>query len=179
MKAPVKPNKVRPGIYDGRAVTGRTKGRPLATSAYSSTLLTLEVQLMTGPMPKEFAGKETSRTIEMLASHMLLDLHDILLIAFDREEENTWGFYIGGKGFYNGKNKVYGPSNRGIGEDAAATHLGNLGLKVGDGFGYRFDFRRDWQHCVQVLAIASTDDMKMKPRIVKKIGKSPPQYPAM
>lgn len=48
---------------------------------------------------------------------------------------------------YNGKNEVYGPCDRDIGKNAAKVQLGSLGLKIGDGFGYRFNFRVDWQHC--------------------------------
>jgi hypothetical protein len=50
-------------------------------------------------------------------------------------------------------------------------------LKVDQAFGYWFDFGDSWWHQINVVAI---DDMVPKgkfPKVVRHVGKSPPQKP--
>lgn len=64
--------------------------------------------------------------------------------------------------------------------DAAETTVGSLGLKVGDIFGYWFDFGDNWWHQIGVLAIKDqVAPGKVYPRLSKRVGQSPPQYPSM
>jgi Plasmid pRiA4b ORF-3-like protein len=55
--------------------------------------------------------------------------------------------------------------------------LDSLGLKVGDPFGYWFDFGDDWWHQINVEAIADAVPKGDYPKVTKRVGKSPPQYP--
>lgn len=169
-----KPKKRRPGMYGGRAATGRIR-YPKPGSFH----IRLEVELMTGPFSAKYADTVMTRTIEIHDSLSLMDLHDVILEAFNREDASTWAFLIGGKGLYDKKNIMYGPIETGQFHDSEATKMADLRLKVGDAFGYLFDFGRRWEHSIHVRQIEPTDKATTKPRVVKKIGKSPPQYPAM
>jgi pRiA4b ORF-3-like protein len=51
-----------------------------------------------------------------------------------------------------------------------------LGLKSGRVFGYWFDFGDDWYHQVQVQRIEQAIPTVTYPRVIKREGKSPPQY---
>ncbi|MEB8419027.1 plasmid pRiA4b ORF-3 family protein [Enterococcus casseliflavus] len=53
--------------------------------------------------------------------------------------------------------------------------LCQLGLKKGDTFKFIFDFGDDWRFQCKVLRIIY-DDMEEE-KIIKRVGKSPEQYP--
>jgi hypothetical protein len=44
-------------------------------------------------------------------------------------------------------------------------------------FGYWFDFGDNWFHQVQVMRIEQAIPTVTYPRVIKRVGKSPPQYP--
>ena len=61
--------------------------------------------------------------------------------------------------------------------DARTTNLDDLDLKPNRVFGYRFDFGDEWFHQVQVERIEQAIPTVTYPRVIKRAGKSPPQYP--
>lgn len=56
------------------------------------------------------------------------------------------------------------------------TTIQSLGLKVDDRFGYWFDFGDDWWHQINVTGIDDKVPKGKLPKVIKKVGKSPPQY---
>ncbi|MBV8610069.1 MAG: hypothetical protein JO034_21745 [Singulisphaera sp.] len=56
------------------------------------------------------------------------------------------------------------------------TRIDSLGLKVGQSFGYWFDFGDDWWHQINVEAIEDKAPSGKFPKVTKRVGKSPPQY---
>ena len=61
--------------------------------------------------------------------------------------------------------------------DARTTTLDDLELKPHRAFGYWFDFGDDWFHQVQVERIDQAIPTVTYPRVIRRVGKSPPQYP--
>jgi hypothetical protein len=61
--------------------------------------------------------------------------------------------------------------------NVAKTKLGDLDLQVGQTFGYWYDFGDNWYHQISVLSVGEADPQKRYPRIVGRVGDSPPQYP--
>ena len=61
--------------------------------------------------------------------------------------------------------------------DAQKTKIGSLDLNEKEKFYYLFDFGDDWWHEVSVLTIQIPKTVQAYPRIVKKVGESPEQYP--
>jgi hypothetical protein len=112
-------------------------------------------------------------------------LHHAIFHAFDREEEHWYEFQVGGKGPMDPKARRYvlrsameipirgSPKPAG---DVARTTIDSLGLNVGEAFGYWFDFGDDWWHQINVAAIGKERRRGKLPRVVKRIGASPPQY---
>jgi len=150
-------------------------------------LYTLAVFLMSGPINEKFAEKnpEISRTIEIRGNQTLEELHHAIFDAFGRWEEHMYEFQFG-KGPMDPKAPRYVlPSNfetdMGEGNPAAGwvdqTSLDSLGLKAGRSFGYWFDFGDDWWHQIDVMAIEEKATKGKYPKVIKKVGKSPPQYP--
>ena len=60
--------------------------------------------------------------------------------------------------------------------DARTTTLDDLALKLHRVFGYLFDFGDEWFHQVQVERIEQAIPTVTYPRVIKRVGKSPPQY---
>ena len=150
-------------------------------------LYTLDVFLISGPVDEKFIKRnpQISRTIEIRGDQTLKDFHAIIFDAFNREEEHMYEFQVGGKGPNDPDARRYVLSEESeefLGVPKAAglvsdTTISSLNLKVGESFGYWFDFGDDWWHQVTVVSI--TDEIKGRkyPKVIKKIGKSPPQYP--
>ena len=163
-------------------------GKKAATQATGNdkTLYTLEVFIISGPLTESFIKKNRviSRTIQIRGDQTLEDLHEAIFDAFDREEEHMYEFQIGGKGPMDPKARRYGLDG---GDDGLAsegkqagnvqsTTIGSLGLKVNDAFGYWFDFGDDWWHQINVVAIEEKAGRGKFPKVIKRVGKSPPQY---
>jgi hypothetical protein len=159
--------------------------KPAATG--SVQLYTLEVSIISGPVSEKFAKKNPviSRTIQMRGDQFLQDLHYAIFDAFGRWEEHMYEFQFG-KGPMDPKAKRYvlpNASDMDIGDEKRPagrvdqTTLDSLGLEVGRSFGYWFDFGDDWWHQIDVTVIEEKVPTRKYPKVTKKVGKSPPQYP--
>jgi hypothetical protein len=151
------------------------------------SLFTLGVFLIGGPISEKFAKKNpvVSRTIQIRGDQTLADLHNAIFDAFGRWEEHMYEFQFG-KGPMDPEGKRYvmtGPFEMDLGEDnppagqVDQTRIDSLGLKVGQSFGYWFDFGDDWWHQIDVEAIEEKAPRGKFPKVTKRVGKSPPQYP--
>ena len=146
----------------------------------------LDVFLIGGPMTDKFVKKNpvVSRTIHIRGDQTLEHLHQAIFDAFGRWEEHMFEFQFG-KGPMDPKARRYvlpgafkveatwdnPPKGR-----VANRTIGELGLKVGDRFGYWFDFGDDWWHQINVEAVEKKAPKGKFPKVTKKVGKSPPQY---
>lgn len=145
---------------------------------------TLDVFLLSGPVTEAFAEKNPSvvRTIEIRGDQTLEDLHEAIFAAFDRDDPHMYEFQFGkGPMDPNGPRYVLpvsadddtGPPVAGtVGE----TTIDSLGLKQGRAFGYWFDFGDDWHHQIDVTKVDAGPPSGKYPRVVSRVGDSPPQY---
>jgi hypothetical protein len=144
-----------------------------------ATLYVLGIYLMGGPVSERFANKEISRKIEIRGDQTLHQLHEAIFRAYDRWDEHLYEFQFGTRPFDpDGPN--YGiPDSRknrkGYG-NARKTKLDELDLKLERVFGYWFDFGDDWFHQIQVDRIDQAIPTVTYPRVIRRVGKSPPQY---
>jgi hypothetical protein len=160
------------------AVCHAEEGRSGPTRLY-----TLQVFLIGGPVPEKFAGKETSRKIQIRGDQTLEALHRAIFKAFDRWDEHFYEFQFG-KGPHDPKGKRYvlpsvvGQGGQGpvIAGDVTRTTIDSLRLKVDQPFGYWFDYGDDWWHQIDVVAIDAKVPKGQYPKVTKRVGKSPPQY---
>jgi hypothetical protein len=163
----------------------KSSSRP--KSQRSRRIYELEVCIIDGPVTKAFVEDNPviSRTIQIRGDQMLSTLHEAIFDAFKRSDTHMYEFQVGGKMPHDPKARKYvmpeatgGP----FGDDDVAglvnkATLDSLELKPGDIFGYWFDFGDDWWHRIKVLAIREVEAGKRYPRVVAKVGSSPPQYP--
>lgn len=148
-------------------------------------LYTLRVSLIGGPLPEEFTGMEVSRTIQIRGDQTLEDLHEAIFDAFEREEEHLYEFNFG-TGPYDPEGPLYGVPDEEGGfvdeypvEDATKTTVESLQLAVGRTFGYEFDFGDEWMHQIEVMAVEPAPAVGEFPRLVERVGESPPQYSSL
>jgi Plasmid pRiA4b ORF-3-like protein len=142
-------------------------------------IYTLEVILISGPIADKFIKKNpvVTRTIAIRGDQTLEDLHHAIFKAFDRFDEHMYEFQIGGKGPGDPKAKRYGLAGMDdLTGDVAKTTFDALKLEDDAIFGYWFDFGDDWWHQVNVTTIEQKNENHKYPRIIKRVGKSPPQY---
>ncbi|MCJ7771524.1 MAG: plasmid pRiA4b ORF-3 family protein [Desulfobacterales bacterium] len=134
--------------------------------------------------------KRTYRHIELLEKNTFHAFHKIIFDAFDRYDEHMYSFFLTGKAtksiraiydapeithammleedFFLGDKKKYNTEDTGIGE---------VDLAEKDKLYYLFDFGDDWWHEITLLKIGEAEKSATYPRIVKKVGESPEQYP--
>jgi Plasmid pRiA4b ORF-3-like protein/LexA DNA binding domain len=161
----------RPGKQTDRAET--------TVAAPPANLYVVSVYLRSGPVGEKFANKQSSRVIEIRGDQTLEQLHQAIFKAYDRWEEHMYEFQFSKRPF-DPAGPNYGiadptPRKKGRG-DARATKLDDLDLKPDRVFGYWFDFGDDWYHQVQVVRVERAIPTVTYPRIIKRVGKSPPQY---
>ncbi len=147
---------------------------------------TLDVFLVGGPMTAPFVKENpvVSRRIEIRGDQSLEVLHQAIFRAFDREEEHMYEFQVGGKGPMDRKARRYvlpvALEDPFSGERAAGgvrrTAVDSLGLRVGQAFGYWFDFGDDWRHQINVVSVGQRAAGARYPKVTKRVGESPPQY---
>jgi hypothetical protein len=153
--------------------------------AERTQLYTLEIFIIGGPVTEKFAKRNpvVSRTIKIRGDQTLGDLHRAIFDAFGRSDEHMYEFQFG-KGPNDPKSKRYvlpgafelHHSEPGIAGELTQTTIDSLGLKVDQAFGYWFDFGDDWWHQINVVAIDDNAPKGKYPKVVKRVGKSPPQY---
>lgn len=167
----------------------KSKPQPRAAkqSAAAPRLFTLAVLLLSGPISQRFAKRNPKviRTLAIRGDQTLVQLHHAIFEAFDREEEHLYEFHVGGKGPHDPNARRYVlPTPEGDDpfddQEAAGevnrTTIEALDLRPDESFGYWFDFGDDWWHQIGVVKIEDSASAGKIPRIVQRIGDSPPQY---
>lgn len=135
--------------------------------------------------------KRTYRNIEILSNQTLEDFHEIIFESFDRNDEHLYSFYITINQVKNRHSRSKAPEytdptwieddfNSTFGQqkyDASEAEIGSLKLKIKDKIYYLFDFGDCWWHEITLLSVTQTDNIKGFPKIAKRSGNSPEQYP--
>ncbi len=160
---------------------GNTPRRIAATpAAPPANLYVVSVFLSAGPVGEKFANKRIRRAIEIRGDQTLGQLHRAIFAAFDRSDEHLYQFQFG-KGPFDPDGPNYGVPDPLEGEtgdgNTRTITLDALELKPNRVFGYLFDFGDEWFHQVQVERIEQAIPTVTYPRVVKRVGQSPPQYP--
>jgi hypothetical protein len=164
-----------------KRISKTTPAKPNGQSptAKSDQVYTFKVFLMSGPVDSD-EDEEISREIMLLGHHTLHDLHLAIFDAFERWEEHLYEFNLGSSPqdrsrlyFYDGG---WSEDDEDTG-DPTTTILDDLDLSESQYFGYTFDMGDEWEHVIEVISIKSGPDKGTYPRIGKKIGAAPPQYP--
>ena len=118
------------------------------------------------------------RIIDIKGNQMLSSLHKAIFKAFDRFEEHQYSFFLKNKP-YDKENEYTSPglNTNGTGKLATRIRIDSVELYGGRKFLYLFDYGDEWWHEVELVEVTERVTRTSYPRVVKKHGKSPPQYP--
>lgn len=144
-----------------------------------SCVLVLRVKLM--------HNKRVRRDIEIGSRHTLHDLHNAIFRAFNRSDPHMYTYYFPERPSTSIRVLIDSPE---VGcqelsqsafpykqiRNATKTRLNDMKLVLGQKFYYLFDFGDEWWHEVEVVSIDESVSSLHSPVVVKKVGKSPPQY---
>jgi hypothetical protein len=133
--------------------------------------------------------KKCYRIIEATENCTFDDLHNELFLAFNREDEHLYSFFITRTDtqnihtIYNAPEITHPQNVEDIMDfgkkrrSTAKTRIGDVDLNVKDVFYYLFDFGDDWWHRIRVENINELKSMNKTIKVIKSVGESPPQYP--
>jgi tetratricopeptide (TPR) repeat protein len=132
-------------------------------------LYTLEVLLIDGPVNQEFlkANPKISRTLQVRGDQTFHDLAGAINDAFDLDDDHLYTFYVP-----QSRSKRDGEELEELGEP-----ISSLDLHIGSRIRYHFDFGDDWKYDVKVKALGEPGANEKYPKVIQKVGESPPQYP--
>ena len=173
-------------ITKAKKAVKKAKERTKKSGPSDKRLYTLDVFIVSGPMTEKFTRKNRvlSRTIQIRGDQTLAQLHHAIFAAFDRFDEHMYEFQIGGQEPMDPRAKAYvlplamdDPfSDKKPAGDVTQTTISSLGLRIDETFGYWFDFGDDWWHQINVVAIKEKVAKGRYPKVIKRVGESPPQY---
>jgi tetratricopeptide (TPR) repeat protein len=149
-----------------------TEKAPTRPSAYSDTHFIHRFKVTLRDRP------DIWRIIDIKGNQMLSSLHKAIFKAFDRFEEHQYSFFLSNKPYDRGSEY----SSPGIGDDgtvklASRIRIDSVELYGGRKFLYLFDYGDEWWHEIELMSVTERVTRAKYPRVVKKQGKSPPQYP--
>ncbi len=109
---------------------------------------------------------------------MLSSLHKAIFKAFDRFDEHQYSFFLSNKP-YDRESQYISPGldTNGTGKLATRIRIDSIAMYGGPKFLYLFDYGDEWWHEVELISVTKKVTRTSFPRVVKKQGKSPPQYP--
>jgi len=117
------------------------------------------------------------RIIDIKGNQMLSSLHKAIFKAFNRFEEHQYSFFLSNKPFdRESEYTSAGISADGTSKLATRIRIDSVELYGGPKFLYLFDYGDEWWHNVELISVTQRVTRANYPRVVKKQGKSPPQY---
>jgi len=118
------------------------------------------------------------RIIDIKGNQMLSSLHKAIFKAFDRFEEHQYSFFLSNKP-YDRENAYHshGLDADETGKLATRIRIDSIALYGGPKFLYLFDYGDEWWHEIELMNVTERVTRASYPKVVKKQGKSPPQYP--
>ena len=133
-----------------------------------------------------FRDKKTIREIETVEDINLYKLAEAIVGAYDFDFDHAFGFFskIAENGYFNSGRKYElfaDMKDEGIEPTGAGsvkkTKISQVWRKVGDKMLFLFDYGDNWQFVVELIGFGERQAKQKYPRLLKKAGKAPEQYP--
>lgn len=122
------------------------------------------------------------RDIELPSTRSLEDLAAAIVGAFGFDFDHAFGFYSEIKGNYHKSPERYelfadlGDADEGV-RSVRRTKISTAFPDVGKEMLFLFDYGDDWHFKVKLIGLGQKDPKVTYPRVLKEVGKAPPQYP--
>jgi len=126
-------------------------------------------------------GPKLYRDIEIPGSKKLYDLAAAIVAAFGFDFDHPFGFYSLHKGnIYRSPIKYELFADMNPDSDAGSvkrTRVCEAFHEIGHKMTFLFDYGDNWQFGVELMEEHAKEQGAKYPRVVKKVGTAPPQYP--
>lgn len=118
-----------------------------------------------------------SRKLAVRADGTLEDLHGLLQIAYDWDDDHLYAFWPSGKFWDCEPGAGFGRPGfcRDSGDRSSRIRLDRLGLEAGQIVAYLFDFGDEWRVRLKLIEIRETGGASAT-TILESRGAAPPQY---
>jgi hypothetical protein len=120
------------------------------------------------------------RDIEVLRSSTLAALAETIVAAFGFDMDHAYGFYSKLTGNLFGspvRFELFADIEGGGSRSVKRTRVFTAFPTIGSAMTFLYDYGDEWRFRVEVVEIRQTQAGTKYPRIVKMVGKAPPQYP--
>ncbi|MBK8479881.1 MAG: hypothetical protein IPL40_01685 [Proteobacteria bacterium] len=158
------------------AARSRVGGRCARETA---RVVRLDAELVGGPVRML---EPVRRQLCLPLDASLHSLHALLRGAFAWQDDGPYEFLFGAP-YEPGSQRFTGWQRDPSADNAASSvseteliALDSLALRVGQVFGYLFDFADEWVHRLEVLALEDVPLTDARARVAKRAGKAPPQH---
>jgi len=111
------------------------------------------------------------------ADQHLTALHDAIQEAFGWYDDHLYSFWLDGTFWGDEASEITSPITPDHGVHTADLPIAELDLAVGAKLAYVFDFGDEWRVRLTLRASEESDDGTY-PRVLRRHGEAPPQYPA-
>ena len=121
-------------------------------------------------------GSEIYRDIQLEASKSLAELAEAILASFGFYADHGYGFYREACGTSYELQQDIEPRSQNS-KSVMDTVIANVFSTSGDAMTFRFDNEKNWQFTVRLQGEGQEDVPGTFPRVVRKVGQAPEQYP--
>jgi Plasmid pRiA4b ORF-3-like protein len=121
--------------------------------------------------------RSVSRKLAVRGDKTLADLHRLLQVAFDWDDDHLYAFWPSGKFWDRESGEGFGRPGfcRDSGDRSARIRLDRLRLEVGQSLAYVFDFGDEWRVRLKLVDVRETGGAPAT-AILDSRGAAPPQY---
>ena len=122
------------------------------------------------------------REVEIASDKKLTDLAQAIVRAFDFQFDHAFGFYsvLTGREVMRAQPKYEVSADMGERTDSGSvkrTRVAEAFPAVGHTMLFLFDYGDDWRFIVEVVGRGEREPKGRYPRVLRKVGRSPEQYP--
>jgi hypothetical protein len=117
-----------------------------------------------------------SRKLAINGNETLADLHQLIQLAFEWDDDHLYAFWLSGK-FWDRQDVAFGRPDvcQESGDRSARIRLERLALEIGQTVAYVFDFGDEWRVRLKLVEVRASGSAAIQP-ILDSRGEPPPQY---
>ncbi|MBE1556791.1 plasmid pRiA4b ORF-3 family protein [Sporosarcina limicola] len=119
-------------------------------------------------------SKGTWRKVTLSAKHTMEDLHQIIIKAFQFDDDHLYSFFMDGRKWSH--DCIASPMDDSGHADASKVQIGAQGLFPKQNFLYVFDYGDEWTFVVEIDQINENILELVNPYVKAEKGKAPQQY---